>query len=159
MNGQDAKIQKSEDRLSTYDSINERILRSYAEGNIDDKNYEILKREMSECYEEIFLQDIKSLKKGLPDNNECSKILEQIADAHTRGKINDNHYLSLKNEISVVYEGIFKNEIESLDNQLEEDKGKRLNIKDHITDAYSKGKLNELHYNLLREKLSNYEKD
>ncbi len=158
-NNLDSKTQKSENRLSIYDSLNERILRSYAEGKIDDKFYEILKRELSECYEEFFLQNIKSFKEKLPDNNESLKILGQIADAYTRGKITNEHYLSLKNEISVLYEDIFKSEIESLDNQPEKHKEERLKIQDRVADAYSKGRLNELHYNLLREKLSNYEKD
>jgi len=32
-------------------------------------------------------------------------------------------------------------------------------IKDDISDAYSKEKISELHYSLLEKKLSNYEKD
>ena len=36
---------------------------------------------------------------------------------HSKGKINEIHYNSLKNEISILYEEIFKKRIESLNNQ------------------------------------------
>ena len=37
-----------------------------------------------------------------------------ITDAHSKGKINELHYNSLKNEISILYEEIFKKKIEFL---------------------------------------------
>jgi hypothetical protein len=65
----------------------------------------------------------------------------------------------LKKDISVFYEEILKKKIDSLNNLPEGDKVMWLDrIKDEITDAYSKEMINELHYLLLKEKLSNYEK-
>jgi hypothetical protein len=61
--------------------------------------------------------------------------------------------------IKLLYEDIFKKRIDSLNNLQENDKVKLLDkIKDDISDAYSKEKINELHYMLLKDKLSNYEK-
>ena len=49
--------------------------------------------------------------------------------------------------------------IESLNNLSEDDRVKLLvEIKDERSDAYSKEMINELHYSLLKEKLSKYEK-
>ena len=66
----------------------------------------------------------------------------------------------MKKEISILYEEIFKKRIDSLNDLAENDKVKLLDkIKDDISDAYSKEKISELHYTLLKEKLSNYEKN
>ncbi len=37
-------------------------------------------------------------------------------DAYSKGKINEKHYESLRNEISTLYEEIFRKKIDSLDN-------------------------------------------
>ena len=79
---------------------------------------------------------------------------------HAKGRINNEYYVNLKKEISTQYEEIFKKRIDSLNNLPENDKGKLLvKIKEDISDAYSKEKINELHYTLLKEKLPNYEKN
>ena len=52
--------------------------------------------------------------------------------------------------------------MKSLDKLTKDDKVKQVNlvdeIKDEISDARSKGMINELHYSMLNEKLANYEK-
>jgi hypothetical protein len=54
----------------------------------------------------------------------------------------------LNNTISILYEEIYKKKIDLLN-------GKDLDkIKDEINDSYAKGKINEQHYKLLNERLS-----
>lgn len=71
-------------------------------------------------------------------------------------KKKDNSYL-LFFIFSHFYPIVFK---EILNNLTDQDKEKLFGlIKNEISDAYSKEKINELHYTLLKEKLSIYEKD
>ena len=67
------------------------------------------------------------------------------------GKLSNDHYTNLKNEISNTYQKIFKKRIDSIISSDIEDFSK---IKNDIKDAYSDGKITELHYNLLNEKIS-----
>jgi hypothetical protein len=54
-----------------------------------------------------------------------------------------------------LYQEIFKKRIDSLNNLSESDLGKLLiELKDDISDAYSKEEISELQYNVLKEKLS-----
>jgi hypothetical protein len=104
---------------------------------------------------------------GKLDENDIidlDRLKRGITDAYSKGKITDQHYNNLKNETSTLYEEIYKNKIDSsLNNNSKstatdnDDNLKLLEIiKSDVTDAYSKGKINELHYNLLKEKISNY---
>jgi YVTN family beta-propeller protein len=100
----------------------------------------------------------------LDHNNMTSldKIKIDMSEAYAKGRISDQHYQNLKDDISVLYEKIFKQKIDVLNIIPNEGNHKKLieKIRDEMTDAYSKGKLNELHYNLLKEKLSeNIEKN
>ena len=60
----------------------------------------------------------------------------------------------------MLYQEVFKKEIDSLDSLTNnEDKMQLLNkLNSDIEDAYSKEKVTEKHYNLLKEKISDYEK-
>ena len=83
----------------------------------------------------------------------------KIDDIYNNGKINKEQFDKLKEEISLRYREIFKNEIDSLDNLSEYDKeNKIMEIQKDIEDTYASKKLSELHYNLLQKKLSKYEK-
>ena len=83
---------------------------------------------------------------------ELNKLKDSISEAYSKGQINTEHYSSLKDELSILYQEIFKKRIDMSSN---EQKVKSMNIiKDDISDAYSTGKINELHYNLLKEKIS-----
>jgi len=89
--------------------------------------------------------------------NSLDELNRNIGDGYARGKITDQHYTNLKNEISLLYEKIFKKRIDSLNGKITNDDIKSLTeIKDAIEDVYTKGKLNELHYNLLNKKISDY---
>jgi hypothetical protein len=92
---------------------------------------------------------------GKLDENDIEpldRLKRDITDAYAKGKIGDQHYANLKNEISMLYEKIYKKRIDSLNG-----KGDLDAVKNDITSAYAEGKINELHYNLINEKISDYE--
>ena len=91
---------------------------------------------------------------------DLDKLKTDITDAPSTGKINELHYNSLKDEISILYEEIFKKRIESLNSNNNKDFQKKIHeLRKNTKDAYSKGILTDLHYNLLNEEISQREKD
>jgi YVTN family beta-propeller protein len=103
------------------------------------------------------LQDNGKISKDNLTNINNSR--DDVEQQYTRGKINKEQFDKLADDLSKKYREIFKNEIESLDNLSEYDKENNITeIKKNIEDAYTSKKINELHYNLLKEKLSNYGK-
>jgi YVTN family beta-propeller protein len=87
------------------------------------------------------------------------KLKGDITDAYARGKITDQHYNILKEEISLLYEEIYKKSIDSANNVFDRIKKIPLleKLKGDITDAYARGKITDQHYNLLKENISKYE--
>jgi YVTN family beta-propeller protein len=82
----------------------------------------------------------------------------EILDAYSKGKLADQHYVNLKEEISVLYEEIYNKRLHSLiDISGRANKELFNRIKDDITDAYAKGKITEIHYELLTKKILDYE--
>jgi YVTN family beta-propeller protein len=73
-----------------------------------------------------------------------------ITTASMKGKISDQHSVKLNNEISALYEEIYKKRIDSLN----DNKKLLCEIKNEIRDAFAKEKINEQHYKLLIEKVS-----
>ena len=107
--------------------------------------------------------EVKNLyNDGKLDSNDIEKLKNlrnNIIDEYTKGKINKEQYDKLGNEISISYREIFTKEINSLDTVSKDDKVEQLSrIKRNIEDAYADGKINELHYTLLKDRLANYEK-
>ncbi|MGB0003044.1 MAG: YncE family protein, partial [Nitrososphaeraceae archaeon] len=93
------------------------------------------------------------------DIEKLNKLKDKITDEYTKGKINKEQYDKLGNEISISYREIFTKEINSLNTIPKNDIVEQLSrIKTDIEDAYAKGKINELHHTLLKERLANYEK-
>jgi DNA-binding beta-propeller fold protein YncE len=92
------------------------------------------------------------------DFESLNKLKDEISDSFSKGKISQFHYSNLKDEISILYQEIFMKKIDSLD----DDNGMNLSLKlklvREIKDAFSKGKLTELHYNMLMNKVSESEK-
>ena len=84
-----------------------------------------------------------------------------ISDDYAKGKISNEHYIKLKDEISVLYQQIYNKKLDSLNHSLSshEDSNLLQHIKNDILDSYSKGKINELHYNLLEKRMSSYRDD
>jgi hypothetical protein len=84
------------------------------------------------------------------DIENLDKLKSDLTYTYAKGKINEQHYTNLKNEISILYHGIYKKRIDSLNgNGMVLDK-----IKDDIEDAYAKGKISEQHYKLLIGRIS-----
>jgi YVTN family beta-propeller protein len=147
--------------IGTLNILRDKITDEYTRGKINKEQYDKLGDEISINYREIFIKEIDSLN-NFSENDKVERLSEirsNIEDTHAKGKIKDEYYTNLKKEISILYEEVFKKRIDSLNNLPENDKVKLLDkIKDDISDAYSKEKVNELHYTLLKEKLSKYEK-
>ena len=97
-------------------------------------------------------------KSNQSDVEDLDNLKSDIADAYAKGKISDQHYGDLKNDISIQYEEFYKKRIDSLNggklDQNSNDYAILLDkIKNDIIDAYAKGKINELHYTLLANKI------
>jgi YVTN family beta-propeller protein len=93
------------------------------------------------------------------DVKSLDDIQKNIINEYSRGHLNNEHYVNLKNEISILYEEIFTKRISGINNlTINQIKLKLLKeIKKDIDDAFSKEKINEKHYNLLKEKISEIE--
>ena len=101
-----------------------------------------------------FHLDMVSINKDGLDETDIKNLNElnqRISNSYAAGKITNEQYTNLKNEVSAAYQKIFKKRIESLLTQI-----RRLSttIKNDIEDAYSDRKITELHYNLLNGKIS-----
>jgi hypothetical protein len=155
------EIKKVYNDAAVLDNLTGKITDEYTKGKINKESYDKLLDEISLSYGEIFTKEIDSLN-NISENDkgrQLSTIISNIEDMHAKGKIKNKYYANLKKETSILYEEIFNKRINSLDGLSENEKGKLLvEIKDDISDAYSKEKISELHYNLLEKKLSNYEK-
>jgi YVTN family beta-propeller protein len=88
------------------------------------------------------------------DMKDLDDLERDITDAHSKGKINEIHYSRLKNEISVLYEEIFKKRMESLNSNEDGSREDLQEIGKDVNDAHSKGKINEIHYNNLINEIS-----
>jgi YVTN family beta-propeller protein len=129
--------------------LNRNISNSYAAGKISNEQFMSLKNELSIAYQEIFKNRIESTTDQ--DLETVNKIRIDLIDANSNGKLSNEHSTNLKNEISVAYREIFKKRIESISNT---DTDAVHRIKNDITDAYSTGKISELHYTLLSGQIS-----
>jgi hypothetical protein len=78
---------------------------------------------------------------------------DDVIDDYAKGKISERYYDNLNNTISILYEEIYTKKIDSLNGK---DNNRILldNVKENIKHAYAKGRLNEQHYKLLIEKIS-----
>ena len=103
-------------------------------------------------------QKINSLfDNGKLDEGHLNELNKKTIDAYSEGKINNEQYLNLKNEISVLYEEIYRKKLDSLKYSSNENLDRVAvleKIREDIVDAYSKGKLSELHHNLLNERIT-----
>jgi YVTN family beta-propeller protein len=85
------------------------------------------------------------------DTNQLNILNKNISDSYAAGKINNEQYMHLKNKVSTAYQKIFKKRIESFPVL---DTNGINKIENEIKDAYSDGKIIELHYKLLIEQIS-----
>ena len=88
---------------------------------------------------------------------ELDSMNSNIADSYAKGKISNEKHTNLKRGISALYEEIYRKRIDSLKESSDSNANRKALIeqtKEDITDAYSKGKIAELHYNLLNERIA-----
>jgi len=145
----DSKLDEND--TNQLNLLNRNISDSYAAGKISNEQFTNLKNEISIAYQEIFKKRIGSITEQ--DLENVNKLRNDITDAYSNGGLSKEHYTNLKNEISNTYQKIFKTRIESLIDSNTEAISK---IKNDIRDAYSDGKITELHFNLLNEKISDF---
>lgn len=97
----------------------------------------------------------------LNDVNKLDSLVGETEEAYARGKINNERYEILKTNVSALYEEIFRKRIDLLNSLIirHDSKDDRLlsKMKYEINDAYAKGKLKEIHYDLLSKMISDYE--
>ena len=80
------------------------------------------------------------------DIKNLNELNQRISNSYAAGKITNEQYTNLKNEVSAAYQKIFKKRIEFITDPNTEAVN---NIKNDIEDAYSDRKITELDYNLL----------
>ena len=97
---------------------------------------------------------------GKLDENDIKaldSLRNKIGDAYSEGKINEKHYESLRGEISTLYEELFRKKIAALDGKNRYSvvrkpiEGQLAQIRNEVELAFSKGKINEKHYDLLNK--------
>ena len=93
------------------------------------------------------------------DMERLDKLKYDIDNDYAEGKIGDKQYENTKNEISILYEKIFRKMINSMENLSDKEVAKKQfnGIAKYIDLVYSEGKLSELHYNLLMKRFPNFE--
>jgi hypothetical protein len=107
----------------------------------------------------FYHQEVVSLypDRGGVDTTQLNNLNNNLVNEYTAGKINNEQYTNLKDEISVLYHETYKKKIDSLKESPDGDVNREVlmdKIKEDTTDAYSKGKITELHYKLFNEKIS-----
>ena len=98
---------------------------------------------------------------GKLDENDIGaldRLRKKIVDAYSEGKLNEKHYESLRGEISELYEEIFRKKIAAIDNSSNSNnpvdkkpfQEQLAQVRSEVELAFSKGKINEKHYDLLK---------
>jgi YVTN family beta-propeller protein len=95
------------------------------------------------------------------DTGALDRLRNNIGNAYSEGKINEKHYKTLRGEISTLYEETFRKKIAALDSNnnnysvVKKPIQQQLaQIRDEVELAFSKGKINEKHYDLLNKAIS-----
>lgn len=101
-------------------------------------------REIQSIYDDGRLDD--------EDTNKLNILKNKITDSYSRGKISDEQYDTLNTEISISYDEIFNKRIDALRDDETLNQSLK-SIEDDVTKAFSKGRLLELQYKLLKEKI------
>jgi YVTN family beta-propeller protein len=102
-----------------------------------------------------FHLDMVSINKDGLDQKDISKLSimnQTISDYYAAGKITNEQYTNLKNEVYLAFQEIFKKRIESLKEQDLEAINK---TRDAIINAYNNGKLSSEYYTNLKNEISN----
>ena len=103
-----------------------------------------------------FHLDMVSINKDGLDETDIKNLNElnqRISNSYAAGRITNEQYTNLKNEVSIAFQEIFKKRIESLKEQDLEAINKTRN--DIMAAAYNNGKLSSEHYTNLTKEISN----
>jgi YVTN family beta-propeller protein len=148
------------DDMGQLNTIFKNISDSYTSGKINNEQFNSLKNEISIAFQEIYRRKIGLFKvEGKNLDEELEKTENQISDAYSKGKLDELHYSSLKNEISLLYESVYKERIESLPSENGNLQEKLKKIEKDIMDAHATDRLSELHYNLLNKRIQELKTD
>jgi hypothetical protein len=97
----DAILDKKD--ISNLDRLRNKVISGYTKGDITKEQYDVLLNNISTRYNEIFQNEIKSVK-NIYNNNEKLKFLEEIHsdlnNVYLKKKIDKEHYDLLKEMIS-----------------------------------------------------------
>ncbi len=90
------------------------------------------------------------------NNNKVLDLKIETVDAYSKGELTEKHYETLKNEISVLYDKLFRRRIAALkDESVRIGSQKRLNkLRDDLENAFSEQKITETQFKLLITKIS-----
>ena len=147
----------------TVDILKDDLTTAYSNGKINELQYEVVKEAISKYEREKISETISSLKSAskLKSSDYFRKMDESnklLNDAYSDGKISTESYMNFKNEISVLYEEAYDKQINSLVGKSNEDNSLPLSkIQNELMNAYVKGSISDLHYNLLNRKISEFE--
>lgn len=96
------------------------------------------------------------------DIEALDRLRSRVSDAYSEGKVNEKHYESLKGEVSILYVEIYRKKIAALDGKNNNSVVRKpiqehqlSQIRNEIEYAFSKGKIDEKHYDLLTKAISN----
>ena len=90
------------------------------------------------------------------DLKELNKLKLNLSHDYAEGKISDKHNENTKNEISRLYQEIYEKKFNSLNDKSDLDVRNELDtLMIEVKDAYADGKINELHFKLLKERILN----
>ena len=112
---------------------------------------------------DYYHQRIKSLyddgKLDEKDVDPLDKLKTDVTDSYSKGKINEKHYERLNDEISILYDKIFRKRIEYLMDSPDKISSKEpINkLKNDIEVAQSEQKITEKQFDLLNKKMSDLE--
>ena len=103
----DGKVDdKDTDELNT---LNKDISNSYVADKISKDQYTHLINEVSRAFQEIFKKRIGSVKEQ--DLETVNKIRNDMIDAYAHGKLSNEHYTNLTEEISSTYQKFSRREL------------------------------------------------
>ena len=91
-----------ENDIESLDTLTRDITDAYMKGRINEQHYGNLKNKVSKMFEVIYKNKIHSINTKLDNSNltELDKIKDDYADAYASGKITEQHYNLLNEEIS-----------------------------------------------------------
>lgn len=90
------------------------------------------------------------------DMTSLDQLYTDLGNDYSKARITDKQYENMKNEISALYQEIYRKRIESSSQISDKATTKLNNLVVEIEDTYAKGKLSEVHYTMLNGKIAQY---